>query len=40
MSTASEMSGSAFSRFSSGCGAIFLPPDVTIRSFFRSVIDR
>ncbi len=23
-----------------GCGASFLPPDVTIRSFLRSVIDR
>ena len=37
-STASSTSGSARSRSSIGCGAIFLPPDVTSSSFLRSVM--
>ena len=38
--TASAINGSDFRAFSIGCGAIFLPPEVTIRSFLRSVIER
>ncbi len=32
--------GERFSSFSIGCGAAFLPPASTIRSFLRSVMDR
>ena len=34
------MNGDFFSSFSIGCGAAFLPPARTIRSFLRSVIAR
>ena len=39
-STASATSGFLLMTASIGCGAIFLPPDVTSRSFLRSVIRR
>src|SRR5207244_1587008 len=34
------MNGSAFRRFSMFCGAMFMPPAVTMRSFFLSVMKR
>ncbi len=34
------MKGDFLSSLSIGCGAAFLPPASTIRSFFRSVIER
>ena len=37
---ACRCSGELFSAFSIGCGAMFLPPAVMIRSFLRSVICR
>ncbi len=33
-----EIKGLSFSRLSSFCGATYFPPEVLIRSFFRSVI--
>src|SRR5947207_1997051 len=40
MTTAWLTCGCIFSRFSIFCGATYFPPDVLIRSFFRSVIRR
>ena len=38
--TALSTNGFVLTRFSIGCGAMFLPPAVTMMSFFRSVIQR
>jgi hypothetical protein len=38
MRTALSIRGERLSSFSMGCGATFLPPAVTMRSFFRSVM--
>ena len=38
--TAVPMSGFSFREFSIGCGAMNFPPEVLIRSFLRSVIER
>ena len=38
--TTLEMNGLALTRFSISCGAMFLPPAVTMMSFFRSVMLR